>query len=371
MRSLEDAPVSGKKVLLRLALDVPLSGGAEPLVLDDTRLKESLSTIHYLLNRQARVVIIGKLGRPHGQRQASLSLRPVYLHLSALLKKPIVFCPTLLGERTAQAVESLKVGEIVGLENTGFEKGEDDNSRTLAKQLAGYGDIYVNDAFSKVHRSEASTVAITEFLPSYAGLSLEKEYQTLTSLLRHPARPFVAVIGGAKADKLPVIGHLLHKADRILVGGGVANIFLAAEGRDVGSSVIETDYLDDAKAILRRSRGKIVLPTDDRRSTGGQIFDIGPETTSEFSRVIKGAKTIFWNGNLGKSEDEAFRAGSDGIARAIANSGATTIVGGGNTTEIINRLQLTAEISFISSGGGAALALLSGEKLPGITALNG
>ncbi len=369
MRVLENANVTGQRVVIRLALDVPLSEGAEKLVLDDTRLKEALPTLNYLLGRQAKLVLIGKLGRPQGTVKKDLSLRPVYLHLSALLKKPIAFAPTLFGQTTKVAVEALKPGELIGLENTGFEPGEDNNSRTMARQLAAYGDFYVDEAFSKVHRQEASMVAITEFLPSYAGLALEKEYRVLTALLRHPANPFVAVIGGAKADKLPVIGALLQKADRVLVGGGVANIFLAALGRDVGRSPVDDQYLNKAAEIFRSSAGRIVLPADDKRNSDDEILDIGPQTINEFSRLLTSAKTIFWNGNLGKSELPEFRAGSDQIAKVIANSGATTVVGGGNTLEIIHRLNLQNQLSFASSGGGATLALLAGQKLPAIEAL--
>ncbi len=369
MKSLEEANVTGKRVLLRLALDVPLSGGPEPLVLDDTRLREALPTIHYLLERQAKIIIVGKLGRPHGQFHSELSLRPVYTHLSALLNKPVTFAPKLFTTATEKAVEELKESELIGLENTGFDSGEDSNSRTFARKLAAYGEVYVNDAFSKAHRAEASVVAVTEFLPAYAGLAMEKEYRILTSLLRHTAHPFVAVIGGAKADKLPVIRHLVHSADRILVAGAIANIFLASKGQDVGNSPIDQEYLAPAKAILKEGRGRIMLPVDDKRDSGGSILDIGPHTVLQFSQMLKNAKTIFWNGNLGKSELPEFRAGSDAIAKAIAESGATTIVGGGNTAEILQRLHVTKEINFISSGGGAALALLAGEKLPAIEAL--
>jgi phosphoglycerate kinase len=370
MRVLENAAVAGQRVIVRLALDVTLSGGPEPLVLDDRRLRESLTTLHYLLERGAKLILIGKLGRPEGKVEPTLSLRPVFLHLSALLKKPITFAPALFSEATKQAVVALEDGGVLGLENLEFQPEELNNSRTFAQKLAEYGQLYVDDDFPKAHHAVASNVAITEFLPSYAGLGMEKEWQVLTNLLRHPAHPFIAVIGGAKADKLPVIGALVRQADRVLVGGAVANIFLKATGHEVGASPVDEQYLSQARQIFQAAAGRIILPVDHKTDEHGVILDIGPNTVTAFSQVLKSAKTIFWNGDVGKAEEPAYQAGSDAIAHVIAESGATTVVGGGNTLEIIDRLGLYQQLTFISSGGGATLALLAGQKLPAVEALN-
>jgi 3-phosphoglycerate kinase len=368
MKELEDAPISGKTVILRLALDLPLGEKGE--ILDDERLRVSLPTINFLLNRFAKLVIIGHLGRPNGKPADQLSLRPVYLRLSALLKKPVHFAPNLFSLDTKTAVERLKEGQILGLENLRFDTGEEANSRTFAKKLAAYGDIYVNDAFSASHREAASLVAITEFLPSYPGLRLEQELQVLKNLLKHPARPFVAVVGGVKiADKLPAIAQIAKVADKVLVGGGVANTFMVAKGMNVRGSVIDQDYIEKAKDILKRYRDKIVLPVDFVWG-GDKILDNGQETTEMFLHHLKGAQTIFWNGSLGHTEDPRYRGCSDKVAKFIADLPATTVVAGGNTIEIISRLGLENDISFVSSGGGAALELLSGQRLPAIEALH-
>lgn len=371
MKLIDEAALPGKIVLLQISADVPLSGGMEKLVSDDRRLRASLPTLHFLLNRGATVVLLGHLGRPSGRPVAELSLRPVYLQLSALLKKPIIFAPTLFSPATSQAITTAPPGTLIGLENLRFDPGQSANSRTFAQKLASYGQLYVNDDFPDAHRSEASSVALAELLPSYAGLALEKEYQVLTSLLRHPARPLVVILGGAKvADKLPTTQQLLHQADRILLGGAIASTFLAAEGVDVKNSVVDKELLPQAEALLKQGRGKLLLPSDNVWSPEQEIRDIGPVTTQQFAKVIGSAQTIFWNGNLGKTEEVAYRHGSDTIARAIADSGATSIVGGGNTTEIFDRLKIANRVSFVSSGGGATLALLAGQKLPAIEALN-
>lgn len=368
MKELEDASISGKRVILRLALDLPLGDNGE--ILDDERLRVSLPTINFLLNRFARVIIIGHLGRPKGKKDSQLSLKPVYIRLSALLKKPVHFAPNLFSADTSTAVGKLAEGQILGLENLRFDSGEEANSRTFAKKLAAYGDIYVNDAFSVSHREAASLVAITEFLPSYPGLRLEQELQVLRNLLKHPAKPFVAVVGGIKIeDKLPAIAHIAKMADKVLVGGGVANTFMAAKGMNVRNSVIDTNYIEKAKDILRRYQDKIVLPIDFIWGED-KILDNGKETTALFLKHLKTAQTIFWNGSLGHTEDPKYRHCSDTVAKFIADLPATTIVAGGNTIEIIARLELENDISFVSSGGGASLEMLSGKTLPAISALN-
>lgn len=365
MRSLEDVSVNGKRVLVRVGLDVPMSGGQPS---DTYRLEMAAPTIHFLINRFAKVILIGHLGRPKGQVNPDFSLRPVYEELSRILKLPIRFSPQFVGSESHAAIAVLQAGEILGLENSRFDKGEDDNSRTLACQLATYGDLFVNDALSAWHPA-VTTVGITEFLPSYAGLLLEREYQVITNLMRHPTRPLLAVIGGAKiSDKLPVIKELIKRADTVIVGGAVANTFLLANGVEVKKSLVDQEQLSIAKDIIKQARGKLILPTDYLWSDD-QILDIGPKTIKLYQAYIKGAKTIFWNGNLGKSEDKAFAKGSEAIAKAIAQTDGTTVLAGGNTIEIASRMGLIKEYSFVSTAGSATLELLAGRNLPAISAL--
>lgn len=369
MKSLEEGSFVGKKVLIRIDTDVPLSDDRVPKVVDDYRLRILLPTLNFLLNRKASVVLIGHLGRPNGQVDSHLSLRPVYLHLSALLGRPIKFAPNLFSNATKKAVDELEEGELIGLENLRFDKGEEDNSRTFARKLAAYGEIYVNESFATSHRSAASVVAITEFLKPYAGLRFEQEYMTLTDLTRHPAHPFIAVVGGAKAgDKLPVIERLLPKVDRVLVGGRVANNFLAATGVDVDGSPIEASLVLEAKKLIRRGKGKIILPVDFVRREG-EILDLGEQTIKHYTRYIRPAKTVLWSGPLGKIEEHEFAKASRVLATAVVDSGATSIAGGGNTTQMLAEFGLLGKFSFVSTGGGATLELLSGLQLPGLKAL--
>lgn len=369
MQFLESAPLASKRVLLRLNVDVPLAGGKRRDIVDDYRLRQILPTIHYLLDYQAKVVVIAHLGRPGGKVDPNLSLRPVYLYLSALLKRPIQFAPTHFSSSTKKAVDSLKEGEILALENLRFDRGEDANSRTFAAKLAKYGDIYVNDAFSVSHREAASLVAITELLPSYGGLLLEREVELLSGLMRHPVRPYVAVVGGAKiGDKLPVIKRLIRQADMVLTGGGVANTLLKVEGTNVKDSLYDENYFEEAKEILKAGRGKLFVPRDFVWSKG-KILDIGPKTREQYSRLLKGAGTVFWSGPLGRVEQKPYRQGSLMVAKAICATGATTVVGGGDTVSFVNQEGVAGKFSFVSTGGSATLEFLGGKTLPGLRAL--
>lgn len=364
---LSETNLTGQTVLLRLDLNIPPEGLDSRR--ENPRLEAVLPTIQWLINRQNRLVILSHLGRPKGIEPA-LSLEPVYQKLSAWLDRPIVFLPKLFISASAQAISQLEDQTITGLENLRFDPGEENNSRTFASKLAQYGQVYVNDAFASCHRPSASIVALAEFRPRYAGLLVEREYLTLTSLLRHPARPFVVVIGGAKIkDKLPVIRNLLPRVDRILLGGGVANTFLAASGVEVKKSLVDRDNLPVAKELLRRSRGKIILPGDYRWHED-QIFDLGDSTIAQYQKLLTPAKTIFWSGNLGYSERPEFAKSSEALARFMADLPATTIVGGGNTTQMLADLDLVDRMSFVSTGGSATLQLLAGETLPGLKALD-
>jgi len=370
MKFLEEASLSGKRVLVRVVADVPLEeSGGITRVADDYRLRLILPTLHYLLDYGARIVLVSHLGRPNGRVDKSLTLRPVWLHLSALLKRPIQFAPTITSDATAIAATELTDGQILALENLRFEPGEDKNTRTLAAQLARCGDIYVNDAFGVSHREVASLVAITELLPSYAGLLLEREVKMLSGLMQHPMRPYVAVVGGAKiSDKLPAIKQLLRRADRILVGGGVANTFMAASGFPVKKSLIDKESLEEARQLLKTGHSRIVLPDDSIWSKEAMV-DIGPATQKKFTQYLKGAHTVFWSGPLGKIEEKGCQSGSEQIARAILAGGATSIVGGGDTVAFVDSLGLSNQFSFVSTGGGATLAYLGGQVLPGLKAL--
>jgi len=369
MKSLEDGAWAGKRVLVRIDADVPL-GDSKPIeVRDDYRLQELLPTLFYLLNHRAQIILCGHLGRPAGQIVPSLSLKPVFLHLSALVNQKITFVPDPFSVAGAKAIKQLDDREIIGLENIRFFKGEGDNSRTFARKLAGLADVFVNEAFGSGHES-ASTVAITEFLPSFAGLQFEREVEVLSSLTKHPARPFIAIIGGAKAtDKLPVISGLLETVDRVLVGGRVANNFLASQSVDIKDSVVEPAMVTLAGQLFKQAKGKIILPTDFVWHEQ-QIYDLGQQTTATMLDYIRTAKTVLWSGVPGKVELPAFAKASQAIARAIAELPATTIVGGGDTVGFIQGLGLTEKYSFVSTGGSAMLELLSGHTLPSIKALD-
>lgn len=367
MKTLDDTNVAGERVLLRIDANVPLSDDGRGTMLDDYRLKAIVPTIRYLLDHKAQVIVLSRLGRPKGKVVPELSLRPIYQHLGELLGEKISFINEPVAS-VKKRIDSEK-SDLSGLENLRFYPEEEANSPEFAKQLASLGDIYVNDSFSEAHRSSASLVEITKYIDSCAGLVLEREYKVLTSLLRNPARPFCAIIGGAKIDdKLPAIKNLLDRVDCLLLGGGVANTFLAADGEEIGQSLVDRELIPAARELLKRGRGKIVLPTDVAKDDG-QILDIGVKTAEAFGHYIAKAKTIFWSGNLGKTEDERFLGGSKTVARAIAESGATSVIGGGNTVELINKLGLASKMTFVSTGGSATLKLLAGEKLPAIEAL--
>jgi len=368
MKSLEEVALADKKVLVRIDTDVPLTDTDPIEVKDDYRLKKLLPTLFFLMNHRAKIILCGHLGRPMGKVDPKLSLKPVFTHLSALINKKILFASEPFSETTQRTINKLKEGEILALENIRFFKGEEDNSRTFARRLAALAEVYVNEAFGSLHEA-ASTVAITEFLPAYAGLQLEREIEVLTQLVGHPAHPFVAVIGGAKvSDKLPAIANLLPKTDRVIVGGQIANTFLASTGADVKDSEFDKDYLGEASRLLHQARGKIILPVDYVWG-GDMILDIGEKSVLQTIQYIKSAKTILWSGVPGKIEQLPFDKASRAIAKAIAASPATSIVGGGDTVGFIDGLGLAHKYSFVSTGGSALLELLGGRVLPGIRAL--
>lgn len=386
VRSLRDADLAGSRVLLRVDFNVPISEGR---VGDDTRVRASLPTIRFILDQGASVVLVSHLGRPQGQPRDDLRLAPVAAHLSTLLGRPVQYGPDVVGPEAQRLASDLKPGDLLLVENVRFEAGEERNAPDFARALARLGDVFVNDAFGTAHRAHASTVGVATLLPAYAGFLMERELEVLGRLLERPERPFVAILGGAKvSDKLGVMLHLLDQVDGLLVGGGMANTFLLAQGRDVGASLAERDLQVQAREILTQAAAKgvdLVLPVDvivapsleedgavrDIESIPADqaIFDIGPVTAERFAGYIARAATVFWNGPMGVFERPAFASGTEAVARAVASAQATTVVGGGDSIAAIERLGLVDQIDHVSTGGGASLELLEGRDLPGVAVL--
>lgn len=372
-------------MLLRVDFNVPLEHG---VVVDDTRIQAALPTIHYLQECSARLILCSHLGRPKGKVVPALSLHPVADHLAGLLGSKVGFVEECVGARARAAAQALQPGEIVLLENTRFYPQETENNPAFAAELARLAELYVNDAFGAAHRAHASTEGVAHHLPSAAGLLIEREVSFLTEALRSPERPYVAVLGGAKiSDKIGLVGKLLDSVDSLLVGGGMANTFLAAKGLDLGKSLVESDSLQVAAELTERGHDRLHLPTDvavaadrsetaDRREVaaedvpaGWQVLDIGAETVAEYSEVVSTAKTVVWNGPMGVFELEPFATGTRRLAQAIASSRALSIVGGGDSVAAVRQAGLANRITHLSTGGGAALALLEGQVLPGLAVL--
>ncbi len=398
--SIRDLDLGGKRVLMRVDFNVPLSkDGGE--ILDDTRIRETVPTIEYALRRKAKVILCSHLGRPKGKVVPSMSLRPVVDRLRELLDgiigpdENVGFAPDCVGEVTTELVNGLEPGQTLLLENLRFHDEEEANDPEFAKQLAALCDVYVNDAFGSAHRAHASTEGITHFVKqSAAGLLMESELNHLGKALNEPDKPFVAIIGGAKvSDKIQVIESLMDKADAILIGGGMAYTFLRAQGQETGKSLVEADRIDVAKAALAKAEEKgvkFLLPIDhvladkfDAHATstvfeGSGAFpaelmalDIGPKTEQLFAAEIASAQTVLWNGPMGVFEFPAFAVGTNAVAKAVAsNENATTIVGGGDSVSAIQKSGFADRITHISTGGGASLEFLEGKVLPGVEALS-
>lgn len=389
-KTVRDLDVAGKKVLVRVDFNVPLNDKGE--ITDDTRITASLPTIQYLLEQKAAVILMAHLGRPKGQVKPELSLAPVAKHLGKLLGKKILFAPDCVGEAAKAAASKLKAGHILLLENLRFHKEEEKNDMEFAEQLASLADLYVNDGFGVSHRAHASVEGVTHFLPAAAGFLLEKEIQYVGQAVTNPLHPFVAIIGGAKvSDKIGVISNLLDKVDTLLIGGGMANTFLAAQGHKMGKSLVEEDKLELAKELLakaKKNKVKLLLPTDlvmsaafapdAAHETEGvkhlnqeyMALDIGSETSKAYAEALAEAKMIVWNGPMGVFEMDAFCKGTEAVAKAVAKSRAVSIVGGGDSVAAIEKLGLAKRITHISTGGGASLEYLEGKVLPGVAALD-
>ena len=384
-KTIKDIDVQNKKVLVRVDFNVPLKDGK---VSDDTRIRAALPTIQYLLEKNAAVILCSHLGRPKDCVDPQYSLKPVADYLAKLIPQKVHFSEDCIGPVAEKAASELKNGEVLVLENTRFHAEETKNDTGMAKQLAGLADIFVNDAFGSAHRAHASTAGVADYLPAVAGFLMEKEIQYLGQAIDDPKRPFVAILGGAKvSDKIGVIRNLLKKADEVLIGGGMANTFFKAQGYPVGDSLVEDDVLDVARDLVKEGSTKLHLPVDvviaDKfedsaaKKTmptgpipdGWRILDIGPETIEVFSKVIANAKTIVWNGPMGVFEFPNFAKGTFAIAKAVAESGAISVIGGGDSVAAVNQSGLADKISHISTGGGASLEMLEGLELPGLAVL--
>ncbi len=391
-KTVRDIDVRGKRVFLRADLNVPLDDGA---ITDDTRIRASLPTIVYLLERGASVVLASHLGRPKGKVNDALRLKPVADRLAQLLGRPVRMTGDALGAGVQVAVDKLRPGDMLLLENLRFHAEEEKNDPDFAKSLASFADVYVDDAFGSAHRAHASTEGITHFLPSVAGLLMEREIEALSQLLEHPPRPFHAVIGGAKVSgKLEVLEALLSRCQAVLVGGGMANTFLAAKGVAMGKSLVEPDQYENALRIIaeaRRKRVRLMLPTDvvvapqihhraaHRAVPVGDVpkdwlvADIGPATVKAYTEHLAKARSVFWNGPMGVFEIAGFAEGTNAIARFLAGQtakGVVTIVGGGDSVAAVEKLRLARRMTHLSTGGGASLEFLEGKVLPGVAALD-
>lgn len=384
-QTIADIEPRGKRVLVRVDFNVPIENGQ---VQDDTRIVAALPTIENLIGRGAAVILCSHLGRPKSAPDPEYSMKPVAEHLAKLIKAPVKFVDECIGPEAQDASHALKAGEVLVLENTRFYAGETKNGPAMSQALAKLADLYVNDAFGSAHRAHASTEGVAHYLPAVAGLLMEKEILYLGQALADPKRPFVAILGGAKvSDKIEVIRNLLNRADHVLIGGGMANTFFKAQGREMGDSLVEPEALDTAKELLNASKGKLRLPTDfviadafDEKAKsktmqvadvppGWRVLDIGPQTVTEFSALIKQAKTVVWNGPMGVFEMKPFAAGTFGLAKAVAESKALSIVGGGDSVSALQQSGLADQITHISTGGGASLEMLEGKVLPGLAAL--
>lgn len=384
-KNVQDIDVKGKKVFVRVDFNVPVKDG---VVGDDTRIRAALPTIQYLLDQGAAVILASHLGRPKGGPDPKYTLKPVADYLAKLLGKPVAFAEDCIGPIAEEAAKALKPGEVLVLENTRFHPEEEKNGEEMSKQLASLAEIFVNDAFGTAHRAHASTAGIAAYLPAVAGFLLEKEIKYLGQAVDNPKRPFVAILGGAKiSDKIGVIKNLLTKADAILIGGGMANTFFKAEGYPVADSLVEEEALETARDLLANGKEKLRLPVDviladkfDAEAEakvmptgpvpdGWRILDIGPETVKAYGKVIAGAGTVVWNGPMGVFEFPKFAEGTYGIAKAVADSSAISVIGGGESVAAINQSGLADKITHISTGGGASLEMLEGLTLPGVAAL--
>ena len=384
-KTVKDIDIKGKRVIMRVDFNVPMEGGK---VTDDKRIRASLPTIQYVLDQGASLILMSHLGRPKGGSDPEFSLRAASEVLAGLLGKPVKMAPDCVGPEVEKLAKALKPGEVLMLENTRFHAGEEKNDPDLARQMASLADVYVNDAFGSAHRAHSSTEGIAHFLPAVSGFLMEQELEYLGRAVSNPEHPYIAILGGAKiSDKILVVETLLSKCDKLIIGGGMANTFLAAKGCNMQDSLVETASVETAKSIMAKAGDKLLLPVDaviadkfeaeanskvvdvDKVPAGWRIMDIGPKSISEFKAALSGARLIVWNGPMGVFEMPKFAEGTFAIAKLLAESGATTVIGGGDSASAVKKAGVAKQMTHVSTGGGASLEFLEGRELPGVAAL--
>jgi phosphoglycerate kinase len=385
-KTVRDVDLRGKRVLMRVDFNVPMADG---VVTDDKRIRAALPTIQYVLDQGASVILMSHLGRPKGGPDPEFSLKAPAETLGKLLGKPVQMAPDCVGPAVEAMASALKPGDVLMLENTRFHKGEEKNDLELAERMSVLGDVYVNDAFGSAHRAHSSTEGVARFLPAVSGFLMEQELEYLGRATENPARPYVAILGGAKiSDKIAVVENLLSKCDTLIIGGGMANTFLAAKGYNMQDSLVEAGSVQTAAAILASAGDRLMLPVDavvadkfdaeaasqvvdvDKIPAGWRMLDIGPRSVEKFGAALKAAKLVVWNGPLGVFEMPKFAEGTFAIARLLAESGATTVIGGGDSASAVKKAGAAKKMTHVSTGGGASLEFLEGKVLPGVAALN-
>ena len=384
-KTVKDIDLKGKRVIMRVDFNVPMQDGK---VTDDKRIKASLPTIKYVLDQGASLILMSHLGRPKGGPAPEFSLRAASEVLASHLGIPVKMAPDTVGPEVEAMAKELKPGEVLMLENTRFHRGEEKNDLELAKQMAALAEIYVNDAFGSAHRAHSSTQGIAQFLPAVSGFLMEQELEYLGRAVGNPEHPYIAILGGAKiSDKILVVETLLVQADKLIIGGGMANTFLAAKGLNMQDSLVEGASLETAKSIMAKSGDKLILPVDaviadkfdaeantqvvdvDQIPAGWRMMDVGPKTLELYKRALNGARLIVWNGPVGVFEMPKFAEGTFALAKLLAESGATTVIGGGDSASAVKKAGVAKQMTHVSTGGGASLEFLEGKELPGVAAL--
>jgi phosphoglycerate kinase len=384
-KTVKNIDLKGKRVLMRVDFNVPMADGK---VTDDKRIKAALPTIKYVLEQSASLLLMSHLGRPKGGPDPEFSLKAASEALAALLGKPVQMAPDCVGPEVEAMAKALKPGDVLMLENTRFHKGEEKNDLELAKQMAVLGDVYVNDAFGSAHRAHSSTEGITHFLPAVSGFLMEQELEYLGRAVANPEHPYIAILGGAKiSDKILVVETLASKCDKLIIGGGMANTFLTAKGLNMQDSLVETESLETAKTLLAKLGDKLILPVDaiiadkfdaeantqtvdvDKIPAGWRMLDVGPKTLELYKTSLSGVKLVVWNGPVGVFEMPKFAEGTFALARMLAESGAITVIGGGDSASAVKKAGVAKQMTHVSTGGGASLEFLEGKELPGVAAL--
>jgi len=385
-KTVKDIDLKGKRVIMRVDFNVPMDKG---VITDDKRIKAALPTIKYVLEQGASLLLMSHLGRPKGGPDPEFSLKAAAEVLAGHIGRPVVMAPDCVGPEVEKIASALKPGEVVMLENTRFHPGEEKNDLELAKKMAALADVYVNDAFGSAHRAHSSTEGIARYLPAVSGFLMEQELEYLGRAVSNPEHPYIAILGGAKiSDKILVVETLLSKCDKLIIGGGMANTFLAAKGINMQDSLVEAASLDIAKAILAKSASKLVLPVDavvadkfeadansqvvdvEKIPAGWRMLDVGPKTLELYKTTLAGAKLIVWNGPVGVFEFPKFAEGTFALAKILAESGAITVIGGGDSASAVKKAGVAKQMTHVSTGGGASLEFLEGKELPGVAALN-